>query len=90
MSGELLPPAKELAKLTDDQAKSVIFAVDRANAREHSYAIAALLCGTLCFLGVVAGFVYLVVNGHVEGASLLLGVAVLAIIGQMIRSRLRP
>jgi hypothetical protein len=89
MKDDLLPPASELAKLSDQQAVAVFELVDRANRREHSYALAALLCGTVSFLGVVAGFLYLVVQGHTQAAGVLLGAAVLAIVGQMIGSRLR-
>ena len=89
MSQGLLPPAAELAQLTEDQARAVIAAVDRADQREHSYALVALIGGMLSFLGVVAGFIYLVIQGHTQAAGLLLGAAVLAIVGQMIRARLR-
>ena len=97
MSDSLLSAAKDLAKLTDEQATAVILAIDRSNSREHSYAfsrehsyaLTAMLCGTICFLGVVAAFVYLVVQGHARYASVLLGTAVLRVIGQIIHSRLR-
>jgi hypothetical protein len=89
MSGSLLPPAGELARLTDDQARSVILAVDRANGREHSYALTAMICGTLSLLAAIAGFVFLVTHGHTPAAGVLLGTAVLTVIGQIIGSRLR-
>jgi hypothetical protein len=89
MSRGLLPPASELAQLTEDQARAAITALDRADQREHSYALVALICGTSSFLSVMAGFIYLVLQGHTQAAGLLLGAAVLAIVGQIIRSRLR-
>ena len=48
----LLPPASQLTKLSDQQTKDVLTAVDKANQREHSYAIASLCAGTVSFLGV--------------------------------------
>lgn len=59
------------------------------NRRDYSYALTALICGAVCFLGVVGAFVYLVMQGHGVSAGALLGAGILGIVGSFIRARLR-
>ncbi len=85
----LLPPTSQIAKLTEAQTTVVINALDKVNARDHSYAVAGLICGTVSFMAALNIFAYLIVRGHATAASSVLGTSVLAIIGYMIRARLR-
>jgi hypothetical protein len=88
MARALLPPVAQLRQLSDEQAKAVLSAVDRANARSHSYAIAGMVCGTISFLALIASFTFLVMHGHYTAAGGVFGTGVLAIISKMIGTRL--
>jgi hypothetical protein len=84
----LLPPVSELSQLTPDAVQLVIESFNAEHRREHSYAILGMLCGTFSFLGCVASFTLLVMNGHPGAAGVILGTGVLAIIGRMLGARL--
>jgi hypothetical protein len=57
---------------------------ERDNRRAHFFALAGLVCGTISFLAMNAGFVYLVMTGHPLVAGTVLGAGVLAIGGRVI------
>jgi uncharacterized membrane protein YjjB (DUF3815 family) len=84
----LLPPADELAQLTNETAASSLEVVDRAHRREYAYASLAMVCGTLGFLACVGTLAYLVVVNHPQAAAIVLGTGVLTVVGQIINSRL--
>ncbi len=84
----LLPAPDELNTLSDPTAAKALEVIDNANRREHSYASLAMVCGTLGLMGCVAAFAYLVRTGHPQAGGLVLGTGVLAIVGQIINSRL--
>jgi hypothetical protein len=84
----LLPPAADLALLSEQASASVIQAVNEENRRAHTYAMLGMICGTVSFLACIASFSYLVINGHPQAAGVILGTGVLAIIGRMIAARL--
>jgi hypothetical protein len=84
----LLPAADELSVLTDATAAKALEVIDHANRREHSYASLAMVCGTLGLMSCVLTFAWLVEAGHPQAGGLVLGTGVLAIVGQIINSRL--
>jgi hypothetical protein len=83
----LLPSATDLAKLPVATAEAVLVLIDSVNRREHSYGILGMVCGTISLLGALASFTYLVMNGHPTSAGIVIGSAVLAVIGKMIGPR---
>jgi hypothetical protein len=84
----LLPATDELSVLTDATASKALEVIDHANRREHSYASLAMICGTLGLMSCVFVFAWLVETAHPEAGGLVLGTGVLAIVGQIINSRL--
>jgi predicted MFS family arabinose efflux permease len=84
----LLPPAKELAQLSNETAAASLQVLDNAHRREHSYATLAMICGTIGFLACIGTFAFLVVESHPQAGAVVLGTGVLTIIGQIINSRL--
>jgi hypothetical protein len=56
--------------------------------QEYRYAMAALFCGLFAFVVLIAGFVYLVLQGHPKSAGLLLGAGVLGLVTGFVRARL--
>jgi hypothetical protein len=84
----LLPAADELSVLTDATAAKALEVIDNANRREHSYASLAMVCGTLGLMNCVLAFAWLVETGHPQAGGMVLGTGVLAIVGQIINSRL--
>jgi hypothetical protein len=84
----LLPATDELSALSDATAAKALEVIDNANRREHSYASLAMACGTVGLLSCVLAFAWLVETGHPEAGGLVLGTGVLAIVGQIINSRL--
>jgi hypothetical protein len=84
----LLPAPDELSALSDSTAAKAIQVIDNANKREHSYAIVAMVCGTLGLMTCLLVFAYLVRTGHPQAGGLVLGAGVLAIVGQIVNSRL--
>jgi len=62
--------------------------IDNANRREHSYASLAMVCGTLGLMSCILVFASLVETGHPQAGGLVLGAGVLAIVGQIVNSRL--
>jgi hypothetical protein len=84
----LLPAPDELSVLTDATAAKALEVIDNANRREHSYASLAMVCGTLGLMSCVFVFAWLVAMGHPQAGGLVLGTGALAIVGQIINSRL--
>jgi hypothetical protein len=84
----LLPAPDELSVLTDLTAAKALEVIDNANRREHSYASLAMVCGTVGLMTCILSFAYLVVTGHPQAGGLALGTGVLAIVGQIVNSRL--
>jgi hypothetical protein len=84
----LLPAADELSVLTDATATKALDVIDNANRREHSYASLAMVCGTLGLVTCVLVFAWLVETGHPQAGGLVMGTGVLAIVGQIVNSRL--
>jgi hypothetical protein len=84
----LLPAADELSVLTDATAAKALDVIDNANRREHSYASLAMVCGTLGLITCVLVFAWLIETGHPQAGGLVMGTGVLAIVGQIINSRL--
>lgn len=60
----------------------------RYDRQAFAYAMTGLVIGGLIAIGVIVGFVYLVVNGHPEAAGSLLGASVLGMIAGFRSSRL--
>jgi hypothetical protein len=84
----LLPATDELSVLTDATAVKALEVIDNANRREHSYASLAMVCGTLGLMTCVLACAWLAETGHPQAGGLVLGTGVLAIVGQIINSRL--
>jgi hypothetical protein len=84
----LLPPADELAHLTNETAAAALQVLDQAHRREYAYASLAMVCGTIGLLACVGTFAYLVVANHPQAAGIVLGAGVLTIVGQIVNSRL--
>jgi hypothetical protein len=61
---------------------------DRSLKREFHYALVALCAGSVSFIGVVGGFIYLVMQQHPAAAASLLGTGVFGMIGAFLRTRL--
>ncbi len=74
--------------VTDATAAKALEVIDHANRREHSYASLAMVCGTLGLMSCILVFAWLVETGHPEAGGLVLETGVLAIVGQIINSRL--
>jgi hypothetical protein len=87
--GPLLPSVEELRELSERAQVAAINAGDRVSRRKFAYAITSLIGGLICFLAMLGGFVFLVMQGRPESAGLLLGTGLLAIIGRMIGARLK-
>lgn len=83
----LVPPASELANLSEGQLRPLMDAITKVNTLEHWYAVFGMFCGTLCLLGSLGTFAYLVHDGHPKSAAVVLGTTVLGIIRQMISRR---
>jgi hypothetical protein len=94
---ELKPPQRallpvlpeQLALLDPSLAREIIDRADRADQRNFIYALVALSGGIITFLASIASFVFLVIHGQRTAAASLLGASVLAIVGTLIRARLR-
>jgi hypothetical protein len=84
----LLPATDELSVLSDTTAAKALEVIDNANRREHSYASLAMVCGTLGLMTCVLACAWLAETGHPQAGGLVLGTGVLAIVGQIINSRL--
>jgi hypothetical protein len=69
-------------------AARMLKVIDNCNRREHSYASLAMVCGTLSLMTCVLVSTFLAETGHPEAGGLVLGTGVLAIVGQIINSRL--
>ena len=78
----------ELSVLSDTTAAKALEVIDNANRREHSYASLAMVCGTLGLMTCVLACAWLAETGHPQAGGLVLGTGVLAIVGQIINSRL--
>jgi hypothetical protein len=87
-STNLIPAAKDLAALPDGTALKALEVIDRASERRHSYAMRGMLCGTVGLVSSVGAFAFLVHDGHPREAFALLGVNVIGLLLQMIKSRL--
>lgn len=83
----LLPSPSQLARLTNEQTKSVVEAINQANEREHKYAVLAMQSGLISFVLVIFCFTLLVLRGHEVAAGVVLGSGVLSVIGKMVGSR---
>lgn len=79
---------REFAALSEERAAALIRLAEGKHRRETLYAILGMACGTLCFLGCIIAFAYLVMHAHSTEAYVVLGTAVLALIGRMIAARL--
>jgi hypothetical protein len=86
----LLPDAQAISRLaavgvTPDVA---MMAIRAEHDRSLTYALRLGLLGAACFLALIVGYVYLVIQGHPHAAGWLLGTGALAIVGQLIAARL--
>lgn len=84
----LMPSAHELAALSEVTAARVLQNCDNANRREAIYAGLSMICGTFGLLGCVASFAYLAASNHPKSAAAVIGTGLLAIVGQIVNSRL--
>jgi putative Mn2+ efflux pump MntP len=82
-----LSPEQYLA-LSDAKAVALTELANERHKREARYAVLGMMCGTLSLLACIGAFVYLAMNGHKTEAYVVLGAAVLAMIGRIIQSRL--
>lgn len=80
---------QEYGKIDPSLPELVLRSRDHELQREFLYAIGSLTAGVLCLFSIVGGYIYLVINGHSEAATGLLGTGVLSLIGGFVRSRLR-
>lgn len=80
--------AYQFAALGDAKAAALTQLAENYHRRETFYASLGMACGTLCFLSCVLAFAYLVMHAHSTEAYVVLGTAVLALIGRMIAARL--
>jgi hypothetical protein len=82
-----LTPA-QYAILTDAKVVAITQLANDTHKRQTTYAALGMACGTLAFLACIGAFVYLAIEGHRTEAYVVLGTAVLAMIGRIIGSRL--
>jgi hypothetical protein len=75
---------EQFVALTDDQPTALTKLADN-HKRQAAYATLGLVCGGLSFLACIGAFVYLTVQGHRVKAYVVLGTAVLALIGKNLR-----
>jgi hypothetical protein len=68
--------------------ETIVLVINDDKRRKMIYALVNSIMGGLCFLAVIAGFVYLVAHGFYKSASALLATGVLAIVKQMLGARL--
>ncbi len=87
-SRALVPAAKDLALLSPQKVKLVLDAIDREGERDLQYASLAMRCGTWSLLGCLAATCYLVTIHEATMAKIVLGAAVLSIIGKIVAQRL--
>ena len=83
----LLPTSRELEPLSDAKVQALIAMAEGESKRSTQYAVFGMACGTISFLSCVGSFVFLVVQGHDRAAEVILGTAVLTIVGRMLRPR---
>jgi hypothetical protein len=83
-----MPSASELSLLPDPVAAQVLINCDNANRREANFASLSMICGTIGLLGCLGIFAYLVRIDHPKSAAVAIGTGVLAIVGQIVNSRL--
>ena len=87
-SKALLPAAKDLALLSPEEVKLVLDAISQEGDRGLQYASLAMRCGTWSLLGCLAATCYLVTIHESTMAKIVLGAAVLSIIGKIVAQRL--
>jgi uncharacterized membrane protein len=89
----LLPSVEQLTQISTDlgpkMAELIVQIAARNQRGELLYATLSLLGGLIVAVGVIGGFVYLVVQGYPKAAAGLLGVGVLNVIGGFVRNRVR-
>lgn len=84
----LVPPARDLALLSDTKVQSICDLTDREGQRYHRYAMFGMACGTMSFFACLATSAYLVRIGSPKMAAVVLGAAVLSTVGKMLASRM--
>lgn len=87
-SANLIPAVTDLALLPIETASKALDVIDRASERRHSYAMRGMFCGTVGLVASIGAFAYLVHDGHPREEFALLGVNVLGLLLQMVKSRL--
>jgi len=86
----LLPSPDVIADLIRSgmTPETIVLVINEDKKRKMTYALVSSVMGGVCFLAVVAGFIFLVVHGFYKSAAGLLATGVLAIIKQMLTARL--
>ena len=86
----LLPSPDVIADLIRSgmTPETIVLVINEDKKRKLSYALVNSVMGGVCFLAIVAGFVFLAVHGLYKSAGALLATGALAIIRQMLSARL--
>ena len=78
----------EYARVSPELPALVVKGRNAELRRQFVYAVLSLLSGVVALLSLIAGYVYLVIQGHPHAAAGLLAGGVLGLVGGFIRSRL--